>query len=1078
MKRLFAVLILIFTPVGITYADDYTFKQLTETDGLSQSTVFAMMQDTQGYLWFGTIEGLNRYDGYEFRVYVNNPVDSTSISDDFISTIFEDNENNIWAGTVNGYFNKFDRKTETFKQYNVNDYFEMLEKPGKEYYEYPLAFSRSHNYSITSIIEDGENFLWIGTWGNGLLRFDKKNETALHFYNLPDFHLSLSNNRVMDILIDREKTVWIATFGGGLNRVISNPISDLSREEYSKYNLLFFSYRNQKNNNYSLGDDKVISLFEDKDETIWIGTYDGGLNKLDKKHRSLSPSEIKFSRYVTQENTDNCLCNNTVMDIVQDFDGYLWLGTFGGGIDRLDIDTESFRHYYYDPVNPKSLPDNEILSLLVDKSGILWVGAHLGEGVTKIQKNTAKFMYLKSEPGNQQSLNDNIVWSIHKDHNKNLWVGTYRGGLNFIDQNNNKSVAYQFDIDDPNSISNNHIRVIKQDNYNNLWIGTYNGGLNRFNSRTGKFERFQYEPENSNSLSTNQVQDIFIESDTTIWVATFGGGLNKLSFKTNSSDELPEFTLYGNDPSDLTTISDDRVYVLYEDSKGNFWVGTYGGGLNKFNRSTEKFASFKNNPDDPNSISNNKIIAIQEDSTEILWIGTSGGGLNKFDLDTKKFTRYSTEDGLTSAVVYGILEDNSHNLWMSSDDGLFRMEPGEDKFTYFGLEDGLQSLEFSGGAYLKDETEKMYFGGINGLIYFYPDSIRTNLFVPPVVITSINVFTNRIKGETGEIILSYDQNFISFEFSALDYTNPKENQYAFMLEGLDDSWKYVDAEHRIANYINLPAGEYSFHVMGTNSDGLWNKSGTSIKLIITPPFWLTWWFITLMVIILGIVLYYISTNRIKHQLAIEKLKTKLAADLHDNVGSSLTEISILSEVAAQRSNGGDNPKELKSISEIARHLVDTMSDIVFVVNPERDSLYDLIIKLKDSYSDFLNSVGKSFKVKNIDKTNDIKLPMEYKQNLLFIFKEGINNSIKHSKCNKIILEAKTRGDVIEMILSDDGVGFDERGGGLGNGLRNMESRAQKIGGRMKWRSSSGKGTVVTFIGKLGKFNKLKSLLNK
>jgi ligand-binding sensor domain-containing protein/two-component sensor histidine kinase len=1078
MKRLLTTLILIFILSRIAYADDYTFKQLTESDGLSQSTVFAIMQDTHGYLWFGTIEGLNRYDGYNFRIYVNSPDDSTSISDDLISTIFEDSENNIWVGTRNGYFNKFDRETESFKRFNVNDYFEMLEKPEKDYYEYPLAFSRNHNYSITSIIEDGDNFLWIGTWGNGLLRFDKKNETALHFYNLPDFHLSLSNNRIMNILIDREKTVWIATFGGGLNRVISNPDLNQSSTELSKYNLLFFSYRNKKNNNYSLSDDKVISLFEDKDETIWIGTYDGGLNKLDRTNRSLSPSEIKFSRYVTLENTDNCICNNTVMDIAQDYDGYLWIGTFGGGIDRLDIEAESFRHYYSSPVNLKLLPDNEILSLLVDNSGILWVGAHLGDGITKIQKNTAKFKYLKSEPGNSQSLNDNIVWAIHKDYNNTLWVGTYRGGLNFIDQNNNKSAAYQFDVDDPSSISNNHIRAIEEDNFNNLWIGTYNGGINRFKPKKGKFDRFLYDPDNPNSLSANQVQDIFIESDTTIWVATFGGGLNKLSFKTNSSDEFPEFTVYENDPSDSTTITDDRVYVLYEDSKKNFWIGTYGGGLNKFNRNTEIFTSFKNNPDDPSSISNDKIIAIQEDSNEILWIGTSGGGLNKFNSDTKKFTRYSYGDGLTSAVVYGILEDNSHNIWMSSDDGIFRMEPGEEKFTYFGLEDGLQSLEFSGGAYLKDETEKMYFGGINGLIYFFPDSIGTNLFVPPIVITSINVFTNRIKGETEEIILSYDQNFISFEFSALDYTNSKENQYAFMLEGLDDSWKYVDADHRIANYINLPAGEYSFHVMGTNSDGLWNKRGTSIKLIITPPFWLTWWFITLMTLLLGMILYYLSTNRIKHQLAIEKLKTKLAADLHDNVGASLTEISILSEVAVQKSNDEGNPKELKNISEIARQLIDTMSDIVFVVNPERDSLYDLIIKLKDSYNDFLNSVGISFKVKNIDKTNDIKLPMDYKQNLLLIFKEGINNSIKHSKCSKIILEANIRADVVEMILNDDGNGFDEKNMIFGNGLRNMESRAKKIGGRMTWRSSQETGTVIIFIGKIDRFSKLKFLLNR
>jgi signal transduction histidine kinase len=289
--------------------------------------------------------------------------------------------------------------------------------------------------------------------------------------------------------------------------------------------------------------------------------------------------------------------------------------------------------------------------------------------------------------------------------------------------------------------------------------------------------------------------------------------------------------------------------------------------------------------------------------------------------------------------------------------------------------------------------------------------------------------------------------------------------------------KYVDAGHRVANYINLPAGEYSFQVWGTNSDGLWSKSGTSVKLIIKPPFWLTWWFVTLIIIVVGSLLYYLSTNRIKHQLAIEKLKTKLASDLHDNVGASLTEISILSEVVLQKSNGSHTPKELKNISDISRQLVDTMSDIVFVVNPERDSLYDLIIKLKDSYNDFFNSIDISFKVNNIDKTNDIKLPMDFKQNLLLIFKEGINNCIKHSHCKKIMLDARIDGNSIEMILRDDGFGFDINDVSRGNGLKNIESRAAKIKGTVKWSSSPGKGTVLTFTGRAQRFNKLKSFLN-
>ncbi|RKY99509.1 MAG: hypothetical protein DRQ13_02140 [Ignavibacteriae bacterium] len=1078
MMRLLKALILVIALSYITPAQEYIFQQLTVDDGLSQSTVFATLQDSRGFMWFGTIDGLNKFDGYDFTIYSNDPNDPTTISDNVITCMFEDSKNQIWVGTVNGYLNKFNRNTETFDRYFIKDYLETeLTLPGG-YYEYPLAFSRNLNISVTSIAEDQHGYLWIGTWGNGLLRFDKKNETAVHFYHLADFHLSLSNNRIMDILIDSEKTVWIATFGGGLNRVISNPNTNLPSSQLSKYNLLFFSYRNQKHNNYSLSDDKVISLFEDKDETIWIGTYDGGLNKLDRKNRSLSPAEIKFSHYVTLENTDNCICNNTVMDIVQDNLGYLWIGTFGGGLDRFEKKTENFIHFSNDPLDPQTLADNDILSLAVDRSGILWVGSHLGEGVTKVKEKRSKFNILKKQPGNFNSLNDDVVWSILKDGNEKLWIGTYRGGLNLYNLRTGRFKAFVFDQENSNSLSDDHLRVIRKDRFGNLWIGTYNGGINKFNPVTGKFTRYINNAENPNSISGNQIQDIFIESDSVIWVAVFGGGLNKLSFKIDSDVSTPEVTVYNNEPSIKNSISDNRVYNIFKDSNGELWIGTYGGGLNKMNTAEGSFINYINDPKNTNTLSDDKVLVIYEDSQKTMWIGTSGGGLNKFNRETKKFTRYSQKHGLTSNVVYGILEDNSNNLWVSTDNGIYKFDLLNESFTHFNIEDGLQSLEFNGGSYFKSNDGQMYFGGINGLNYFYPDSISTNLFVPPIVITSISVLTNQLKGEASEIILSYDENFISFEFSALDYSNPKNNHYAFMLEGLDNKWKYVDAEHRVANYINLPAGEYIFKVRGTNTDGLWNKSGTSIKLMITPPFWLTWWFITLMTLLVGMILYYLSTNRIKHQLAIEKLKTKLAADLHDNVGASLTEISILSEVAAQKSNGAGNPKELKSISEIARQLIDTMSDIVFVVNPERDSLYDLIIKLKDSYNDFLNSVGISFKVKNIDKTNDIKLPMDYKQNLLLIFKEGINNSIKHSKCSKIILEANIRGDVIEMILSDDGSGFDEKNMIYGNGLRNMESRAKKIHGRMKWRSSQLTGTVITFIGKIGRFNKLKSLLNR
>ena len=1068
LLRITVIIILYAAVLSSLYAQEYVFKQLKVKDGLSQSTVFCELQDSRGYMWFGTIDGLNRYDGYEFKVFTNDPSDTTSISDNVITSIYEDKNHNLWIGTVNGYLNLYDIKTGIFKRFFIKDYLNHQPAFSESYYKYPLAFSRNRNISVTSISEDSSGYLWVGTWGYGLLRFDKMTNKAQHFYHRNELENTISSNRITKVLIDRDGRVWAATFNGGLNRVNINKTAN-------EDSLIFTNFRKIPGNNNSLNDDNLLSLFEDRDRNLWIGTFDGGLNRLSYEESRHSPSKAVFNNYVTLYDTDNCLCNNTVIDIKQDNKGFLWIGTFGGGIDRFNLNNQEFKHFFHDPLNPKSLPDNDILSLALDRSGILWAGSHLGEGVTKIIENRTMFNSIKKKTGKKNSLNDDVVWSIYEDNNKVLWIGTYRGGLNKFNMRTGRFKAYLFDDKDTNSLSDNHIRVIKQDKTGNLWIGTYQGGVNRFNPRTEKFTRFMHDKNNPVSLSENQIQDILIEPDSVIWIATFGGGLNKLTFPDGNYSGSPVVSVYSHNDKNPNSLSDNRVYDLFRDSKDNLWVATYGGGLNKFKPGEQSFEHYLNDPSDSYSISDDKVMTIYEDRNGNYWVGTSGGGLNKFHPASRKFKQYSQKNGLTSATVYGILEDNSNNLWMSTDNGIFKFNIKSERFSHFGIVDGLQSLEFNGGAYFKDKSGTMFFGGINGINYFRPADIRSNTFVPPVVITNINILNQPLKGFPNELRLPYDQNFISFEFSSLDYTNPKDNLYAFMMEGLEKNWKYVDSEKRIANYINLPPGNYNFKVTGTNSDGLWSRNGTSLHVIITPPFWQTWWFVTLIILLLGSIIYYLSTISIKHELAIEKLKTKLAADLHDNVGSSLTEISILSEVAAQKLNGNSETKELKSISNIARQLVDTMSDIVFVVNPERDSLYDLIIKIKDSYNDFLNSVGISFKVKNIIKTNDVKLPMNYKQNLLLIFKEGINNAIKHSKCSKLTLEAKIKGDMIEMILTDDGIGIDEQNVEFGNGLKNMETRARKINGTIFRESANGNGTVIKFAGKLSRFDKLKSI---
>ena len=1068
-------IILFFFLVYSSYpqTEEYIFNQFTDADGLSQSTIFSMIQDEQGYLWLGTIDGLNRYDGYEFRVYTNDPNDIASISDNFISAIFEDSDGYIWVGTVNGYFNRFNRKSEIFKRFYVNDYFAVTKSPDINFYEYPLAFSRNQINTITSINEDEEGYLWIGTWGNGIIRFDRKNENAVHIYKNNSVSSTLSSNRILDILTDSDGEIWIATFGGGLNKLDKEKFDNKKIEDYSSFE--FFHYTTKNKSQFPLGDDKTITLFEDKNKNLWVGTFHEGVNKLTATEKKLPPDQANFKIYVKANSN---ISNNTVMAIQEGMDGYLWIGTFGGGIDRFEVEHENFINFTEISSPPNTFPDVEILSLFVDRSGILWAGSHLGEGVTKIQKVKLKFDIINSKSNGNLKLNDDVVWSLFKDKTGNLWVGTYRGGINVLNFSTNQRRIFNKDGNKKYSISDDHIRSIAEDNIGNIWIGTYSGGLNRISSKNGEITTFMNERGETNSLSANQVLDIYVESEKVIWVATFGGGLNKLSFSENTSGE-PNFTIYKNDPADISSLSDNRVYVIIKDKMKNFWVGTYGGGLNKFDEESGKFEVFFPSPMDFKPAVNDKIMSLNSASDSVLWIGTSGGGLIKFNTKTKSIQNYSSAQGLTSAVVYGILEDKNSNLWLSTDDGIFLFNTSLQNFTQFGIEDGVQSLEFSGGAYFKDSDGMMYFGGINGFNYFHPDSIKINQYLPTVVISDIKVMDKRVKGEPKELILSYDQNFLTIEFSALDFSIPKQNKYSYILDGFQKSWMFTDGSNRTATYTNLPSGEFIFRVKGTNQDGIWNETPASIKIVINPPFWQTWWFITLVMLTVVFFIYYFGTIRVKSQLEIEKLKLKIASDLHDNIGAGLTEISILSEVA-ERSEGHSSSivkKDLQKISETARQLVDSMSDIVWVVNPQRDSLHDLIVKLKDSYNEFFSTIGISFQVKNIEKSDDIKLPMEYKQNLLLMFKEAINNSIKHSGCKKIILEALYKNDIIEVTLIDDGSGFNINEIKYGNGIKNMENRAKKIGGRLYWESQDGNGTTVSFSGKLGRINKLKSFIN-
>ncbi|MEQ9551312.1 MAG: two-component regulator propeller domain-containing protein [Coleofasciculus sp. G3-WIS-01] len=815
ISLIFMILIILSLPIKV-YAQDYQIKfdHIKVNDGLSQSGVAPILQDSQGFMWFGTQDGLNKYNGYTFKIYKHQEEDSLSLSDNFILSIYEDKEGIIWVGTESGGLNKFDRKTEQFTHYTYDS--------GNQH--------SIGNNKVLSIYEDKDEKLWVGTDGGGLNEFNRETEQFTRYTHNLDDPNSLSNDTVLSIYEDKDGTLWVGTNGGGLN-------------EFNRETEKFTRYIHNPDDPNSLSNNIILSIYEDHSDRLWIGTNGGGLNHFNRDTR-------QFINFRHESDNPNSLSDNTVNSIVEDRLGNLWLATsswygnyYGSALNKFNPETKQFTHYTQALAGQNSLSDNIVGYIFKDKSGIIWIGTGFS-GVNKLDTKHKKFTGYKYEANNYYSLSDNHVMSIYEDSSGLIWIGTNSGGLNKFNHQTGKFTHYTHDSNNPNSLSSDNVWSIYEDSNGALWVGAFGGGLNKFNRQTGEFTHYIHEPNNPNSLNHNTISSIYEGREGTFWIGTFGGGIDQFNRQTE------EFSHYLHNPDDPNSLSDNSVVSIYEDSSGTLWITTFNGGLNKFDRETEKFTRYTHETNNPNSLSYDRVLSINEYPAGTLWLGTYGGGLNKFDIATETFTHYTENDGLPSNSVVGILADDNGNLWLSTGNGLSKFNPEAETFRNYDVGDGLQGNEFDGvKAYAKTKDGAMLFGGLNGFNLFYPDQVKDNPHIPPIVITDFRIFDQTVKlnpaiSVAKDIKLSYKDNFFSFEFAALDYTNPKKNQYAYKLEGFDQDWIY-SGTRRYASYTNLDPGTYTFRVKGSNNDGVWNEEGTSVAITITPPPWKTGWAYTL-----------------------------------------------------------------------------------------------------------------------------------------------------------------------------------------------------------------------------------------
>jgi PAS domain S-box-containing protein len=841
------VLSLFLILTAVAAGQSYKVENISPENGLSNSWVSSIVQDKEGFMWFGTWNGLNRYDGYDFTVFKPVPDDSLSLSNNAIKALCEDNSGNLWIGTENG-LNWFDPNTEKFLRF--------MHLPDD-------SNSISHNY-ILCLQVDNRGTLWIGTKGGGLNSVDSTG-IFRRFYN----PFSPESNHINCIIEDNSNNsfLWLGTEQG------------LFRFEKNTGGFIAYPI----GSNAYLG---IIALYQDEKNDLFIGTWGSGMIKFDREGNifiDCFPDTRPGAR-----NSKGII----VLSILPDRFGNLWLGTRDNGMMLMDTKTLTCRDVT-SLLSDENNHDRVIMSLYRGSSGIIWVGTRY-DGVFKIVPRTKSFVKPVVNL-NETNMNRGVISSMTIDQEGNKWFGIRNEGLVRIEGKTGIVRMYRKESNSPNTLSNNTILAIcpsVEGGKTILWIGTDGGGLNKLDPLSGNCIHYRRNPVDRNSLSNDQIYSILDLDSDHLLVGTWGintsGGLDLFNKKNG---QCVNFNSLPGDPSSLQS---RIVLTMYRDREGIIWIGTRGGGLSRMtikdptagvSEEIASFASFRNIPGQSNSLSHNDVYSILEDMNGTLWMGTGGGGLNRFDRIHESFRSFSLGDGFNDDMIYAILEDKQNILWLSTSNGIIKFNPKTETVRNYLKTDGLQHNEFSPGSACHSYSGELYFGGVNGFIAFYPDSIRENLNIPDIAITSFTIsgknksynardYTHISLNYIRKVNLPHSLNDLSFEFASLDYTAPEKNMYKFRLSGFHEEWTYANSSRRFVSYTNLPPGRYVFTVKGSNNDLLWNEEGRSIEIIISPPFFKTRLFrIAMLLLILGalsFLVFYIVTRYQHEKLRVEE----------------------------------------------------------------------------------------------------------------------------------------------------------------------------------------------------------------
>ena len=993
---------------GIELPTSIRFERVEAPNGLSSNAIRQIYQDRTGYLWIGTQDGLNKYDGYSFQIFRHDPDSPDSLRDNFIEIIYEDRSGVIWIGTQSGWLEKFDPATNSFTHYQIGS-------------------------RILSIFEDNLGKLWIGTFNPGLLVFDQEEENA---------DLIMAGENFSSIIEDSSGQLWIASPVEGL--FTADPASGELQSIPTTY--------------------PVSQMIVGSEHEIWLATLGGGI-------RLLNPvmKEIKPLRSSSEDLPINTGWINTIH---RDEWGRIWFGTWDSGLQVFFPETQILQNYQNDPLDPYSLSNNEVVSILVDSSGVLWVGNEFG-GINKAILNTFDFGYHHHLESNPNSPAKGIVSSFVEDQDGLIWIGTL-GGLSSWDRDNNtwKNI-YQVEE------AELEVRSLYVDHKDRLWVGTEED-LYLYNRDSNEFIPFN--------------------APVVMWMTEDNQGNFWLATKKGLFEFYPE-------SGELIFIFKGISWkiMVFEDSDGNIWVGSSGDGVDVLDPPSGNWHHYEHDPENFSSLSGNFVETIYQDSAGDLWIGTNNG-LNKFDQETNSFSHFYVPDGLPHNYVMGILEDSEGGLWLSTLGGLSRFDPRTETFTNYFHSDGLQGNTFWRNSYYKDKDGTLYFGGVNGFNAFVPGLVEKNPYLPPIIITSIGLFNQPtfLNVQNGDRIeLSYQENFLSFDFASLDYTDPTNNQFAYQLEGIDSEWVEIGNRNHV-DYPDLDPGDYIFRVIGSNNDGIWNQAGAWVEIVISPPFWMTSWFRAGMLAVLLLALFaayrlrvrQITTRNLELErevgLRTEELRqeidqrveaeealirsekekavlderNRLARELHDAVTQSLFSASLLAEAVpnAWKENPAEAKRLLSDLRGLNKGALAEMRTLLLELRPGvlgEVTMSNLLKQLTEA-------AGAREDIKfHLELDEGLKLPLEVHVTFYRVAQEALNNIIKHAQPEIVSIEYKSISEAsdllikVELTIKDDGCGFNPDSitpDSMGLGI--MAERAQAIGAEFSISSQEGEGTEV------------------